>query len=539
MPGDGAIAVETPVKRTRIIIEDENGDEALPGDAGEIIAKSPFIALGYWNDPEGTARSFGVDDAGNRYYRTGDLGRWRSDGMLEHLGRKGRRIKLRGYAIEPLEIERALLRQPGIRDSVVVVFETRRDDARLVAYVVASGETTEQRTQMLRAALGSELPAPMVPAQIVFIDSLPMTSRGKVDPSALPPPPQPERNIRAPSDETERALVRIWSTILNIAEVGVDDDFYDLGGTSHQTFLVFAQIARQLGHDLSPALMLEAPTISKQAALLRGGTRGRMSAKVVAFRERGSKPALFLIHAKWGDIEYARDLAKHLNGSRPVYGVRPPPLDGAHQIPQTIESIAADYIAEICAIQATGPYCLGGFSFGGWVAFEMAQQLSRQGEAIDFLGIIDTKFPRAPAPGGRPSLRETVSFIRMRAGKILAVGPAVARFNALRILPKSMGRLIAPPSYEIRRELYVRISMLASRRYVPKPYAGHVAIFGGNGLSDYHRTNWQPLAHGGMTIVEIPAERHEDIVSAPHNATLAAAFDRNLEACATGSQCPR
>jgi acyl-coenzyme A synthetase/AMP-(fatty) acid ligase/thioesterase domain-containing protein len=536
LPGPGAIAVKTPVKGTRIIIQNENGDEVLPGEAGEIVVKSPFIALGYWNDPDGTARSFGTDEAGNRFYRTGDLGHWRDDGMLEHLGRKGRKIKLRGYAIEPLEIERALLRQAGVRDSVVVVFESGRDEARLVAYVVTTADPTEQLAQSLRDALRSELAAPMVPAQIVFMESLPVTTRGKVDPSALPPPPQPKRSIRIPSDETERALARIWSAILNIAEIGVDDDFYDLGGTSHQSFLVFAQIARQLGHDLSPALMLEAPTIAKQAALLKGGTRGRTSAKVVALRERGSKPALFLIHAKWGDIEYAHDLAKHLKGSRPVYGVRPPPLDGAHHIPQTIEAIAADYIKEIRAIQAKGPYYLGGFSFGGWVAFEMAQQLSRQGEAISFLGIIDTKFPRAPAPGGRPSLGETASFVRMRAGKILAVGPAVARFNALRILPKSMGRLIAPPSYEIRRELYVRISMLASRRYMPKTYAGHVTIFGGKGLSDYHRTNWKPLAHGGITVVEIPAERHEDIVLAPHNATLAAAFDRTLEAGATGSR---
>ena len=187
------------------------------------------------------------------------------------------------------------------------------------------------------------------------------------------------------------------------------------------------------------------------------------------------------------------------------------------------------------AIQAQGPYCLGGYSFGGWVALEMAQQLSRQGDAVGFLGIIDTKFPYVPTEG-RPDLREIVSFIRRRAGKIVEVGPAVVRFNTLRMVPKSIGRLIAPPSYEIRRELYVRISMLASRRYVPKPYAGHVTIFGGKGLSDYHRTNWKPLAHGGMTIVEIPAERHEDIVLPPHNVKLAAAFDRNLEAYATALQ---
>jgi amino acid adenylation domain-containing protein len=534
-PDPGTIAVKTPAKGTRIIIEDEYGGEALPGETGEIVVKCPFIALGYWNDPDGTARSFGADEAGNRYYRTGDLGRWRNDGMLEHLGRKGRKIKLRGYAIEPLEIELALRRQAGVRDSVVVAFNSGRDEARLVAYVVTTAGPTEELAQNLRDALRSELAAPMVPAQIIFMESLPVTTRGKVDLSALPPPPQPDMSIRTPSDETERALARIWSAILTIPVIGVDDDFYDLGGTSHQSFLVFAQIARLLGHDLSPALMLEAPTIAKQAALLKGGTRGRTSAKVVAFRERGSKPALFLIHAKWGDIEYAHDLAKHLKGGRPVYGVRPPPLDGAHHIPRTIETIAADYIAEIRAIQAKGPYFIGGFSFGGWVAFEMAQQLSRQGEAVGFLGIIDTKFPRAPSPAGKPSLRETASFVRMRAGKILAVGPAVARFNALLKLPKSLSRLIAPPPYETQRELYVRISMLASRRYVPKPYVGHVTVFGGKGSSDYHRTNWQPLVHGGMTTVEIPAERHEDIVLAPHNATLAAAFDRTLEASAMGS----
>lgn len=527
---DGTIAVRDPANDLRIILEDEDGREVPAGEAGEIVVKSPLIALGYWNDPEGTARSFGVDPGGNRFYRTGDLGRWRADGMLEHLGRKGRKIKLRGYAIEPLEIERALLRQANVRDSAVVLFETGRDDARLVAYVVATGDVSEDRAQTLRAQLGTELPAPMVPAQIVFVDSLPVTPRGKVDLGALPPPPQPETGLRAPSNDTERALARIWSQILDIPDIGVDDDFYDLGGTSHQTFLVFAQIARQLGHDLSPALMVEAPTIARQASLLKRGTQGLASSKMVAFRERGSRPPLFLVHAKWGDIEYAHDLTKHMKGNRPVYGLRPPPLDGAHHIPHTMESIAADYIAEIRTIQPRGPYFLGGFSFGGWVAFEMAQQLSRQGEAIGFLGIIDTKFPHEPSLRTKANFQEIASFIRRRVGKAFEVGPAVARFNTLRIAPKSVCWLIAPPRHEIRRELYVRISMLASRRYMPKPYSGHVTIFGGKGLSDYHRTNWKPLAHGGMTIVEIPAERHEDIVLPPHNAKLAAAFDRTLEA---------
>jgi thioesterase domain-containing protein len=430
-----------------------------------------------------------------------------------------------------------------VKDAAVIAVGEGAN-VRLVAYVV--GPPDKSSSQVIRAAIAQRLPSHMVPSQVVILDSLPLTPRGKLDRNALTalqPGETPATWSRPPSNAVERALVQIWQKCLNLPEIGVEDDFYEIGGTSLQAFLIFAGIAQTLGRDLPPAIMLEASTIAKQAKLLQDRVSPRNISKLIACRDHGSRSALFVLPAAFGDIGYARELARHLKCDRPVFGLRPPALDGTESIPKTIEAIAANYIAEIRTAQPKGPYFLAGHSIGGRIAFEMAQQLVRQGEAVDFLGLIDTFETSAPkrretaAPRvarhvrelRQRTFREMASYIGMRAAKNLGYGLAVVRLAALERLPKAIGsQLIKPPSYMMRPDLYRNINRQASRRYTSQPYVGSITLFSAKGSSDFHRKYWQPLALGGLTVTEIPAG-HTGIVWPPYSALLAEGFDACLD----------
>ena len=165
-----------------------DGTLAAPGEPGEIVVRSPYLARSYWKDPEATARAFQTDPDGTRVYRSGDLGRWRADGLLEHLGRKTRKIKIRGFSVEPREVECALLALPGVRDAIVTTSEEASDDIRMIAYAVMDGSRAGDAANSLRAVLTKSLPAHMVPTHVVVLDAFPLNARGKIDRAALPSP---------------------------------------------------------------------------------------------------------------------------------------------------------------------------------------------------------------------------------------------------------------------------------------------------------------------------------------------------------------
>src|SRR5262249_41336235 len=335
------------------------------------------LAQGYWNNPELTAKLFQTDPLNSaiRIYHTGDLGRWRSDGTLEHMGRKGRRIRLRGYTVEPFEVECELARQAGVTDAVVLLHDgTAGEEPCLVAYVVAPPNTSPSA---MREALADRLPSYMVPSHIVVLDSFPIASSGKIDRDALPPPYQGEARsaFRAPSDDVERRLLRIWQEVLKISNIGIDDDFFELGGTSLQELTVFLEIEAQLGCILSPTTMQQAPTIARLAEFIRASTGIETSQSLVPLRTSGTGLQLFLVGAIFALGRHSSELVGDLKTDRTVLGLQPPPLDGKHRIPRTIESMATAYIIDIRGVQPRGPYSLAGHSLGAQVSLEIAQQL--------------------------------------------------------------------------------------------------------------------------------------------------------------------
>ncbi|MGB8260279.1 MAG: non-ribosomal peptide synthetase [Terracidiphilus sp.] len=275
---DTTVPIGRPIANTQLYLLDAELRPVAQGEAGELFIGGDGVARGYWRRGELTAERFialpGL--AAGRVYRTGDLARLRDDGNIEFLGRADFQIKLRGHRIEPGEIEAALERLDGIRQAVVVLREDREGDKRLVAYVVAGSADIEDALP-LRRALERTLPEYMVPSAFVFLPSLPLTSNGKIDRNALlrlPPPAQAAPAAAAqPTSELEFAIVRAWSEALGLINVGIHENFFDLGAHSLNVAEVHARLRQQLGAEIALVDLYQYSTVAALAAHLAGAAQ--------------------------------------------------------------------------------------------------------------------------------------------------------------------------------------------------------------------------------------------------------------------------
>jgi acyl carrier protein len=327
------------------------------------------------------------------------VARYLADGNIEFLGRVDHQVKIRGFRIELGEIEALLGQHPSVREAVVVAREDAPSEKRLVAYVVGH---EEQPTSVgeLRSFLKEKLPGYMMPSAFVLLDELPLTPSGKVDRRALPAPEQTrtEQNgaFVAPRDELELRLAEMWEKVLGVQPVGVTDNFFDLGGHSLLAVRLFAQIEKVFGKNLPLATLFQAPTVEQLTPIVREQDSSASWSSLVAVQPEGSKPPFFGVHGALANVLMFRGLAHHLGPDQPVYGLQAQGLDGKHEPHTRVEEMAAHYIAEIRTVQSEGPYYLGGVSFGGLVAFEMAQQLHARGERVALLALFNTDFPGQP-----------------------------------------------------------------------------------------------------------------------------------------------
>jgi amino acid adenylation domain-containing protein len=267
------VPVGYSVEEKEVILLDESGREVGFDEVGEIVIKSRYIALGYWQKPEVTRSAFSFDPGGGdeRFFRTGDLGRIRPDGCLEHLGRKDRQVKIRGIRIEPAEVEAILAKHPAVRQAVVAAYEEASGQKELVAYVVPAPDMKPSST-ILREYLRGLLPAPMVPTAFVALDQIPVTTNGKVDRRALPPPEvhvrQSEAQFVAPSTFLDRTIVRTWEEVLGVPGIGTLDRFLDLGGNSLKAMQIITRLQNALEHVLPLESLFNMATVSEQAAAI-------------------------------------------------------------------------------------------------------------------------------------------------------------------------------------------------------------------------------------------------------------------------------
>ena len=272
--GLSQVPIGRPIANTRIYLLDDHRKQVPVGTAGEIYIGGAGVARGYLNRPELTAERFISDpfsiDPQARLYKTGDLGRWRADGMLEYLGRNDDQVKIRGFRIELGEIEAHLTRHAQVAEAAVLAREDILGEKQLVAYVVAKPGYSRQLIPQLRAHLKETLPQYMIPSRWVMLDHLPLTHNGKVDRHALPKPEalEKEGDYVAPGTPLERILLEVWKQVLRLDHLGAQDNFFDLGGHSLHAMKLIARTAGQLGVELTIADVLQFPTVAQLAQLI-------------------------------------------------------------------------------------------------------------------------------------------------------------------------------------------------------------------------------------------------------------------------------
>ena len=286
-PISGPIPIGRPIANTRLYVANRNLEPVPVGVPGELYIGGAGVARGYLNRPGLTAERFIPDpfgtEPGGRLYRTGDLARWRPDGNLEYLGRVDRQVKVRGYRIEPAEIEEALARHPAVRETAVVAREDAPDDRRLVAYLTVAEDRPVPAGLELRQFLRNSLPEPMIPSAYVVLEALPLTPNGKVDREALPAPEgglaRPVALSVAPRGPVEEAVASVWGTVLGLDRVGAHDGFFDIGGHSLLATQVVSRLREAFGVEIPLRALFEAPTVAGLAerieAMRRGGARAR------------------------------------------------------------------------------------------------------------------------------------------------------------------------------------------------------------------------------------------------------------------------
>ncbi|NES86858.1 MAG: amino acid adenylation domain-containing protein, partial [Moorea sp. SIO2B7] len=392
-------SIGSPIPNTQIYILDSNTQPVPIGVPGELHIGGDGLARGYLNRPELTAEKFIANpfDHNSKLYKTGDLARYLPDGNIEFIGRIDHQVKIRGFRIELGEIEAILSSHPQVAQVVVVAREDNPGNKRLVAYIVS--EENPLSKSELHQFVQQKLPDYMVPSAFVILEALPLTPNGKVDRKALPAPEAKlEGDFILPRDPVERQLAQIWSEVLNVYPIGVQDNFFDLGGHSLIAVRLMSQIEKQFGKNLPLATIFKGQTIEQLASILQESTDSISWSALVPIKPNGNKRPFFLVPGGGGNVVYYSYLARYISSEQPFYGLQAIGLDGESEPYTRVEDIAAHNIQEIQSVQPQGPYLLGGHSFGGKVALEMALQLQKQGQEVALLAILDTT---APEPGNK------------------------------------------------------------------------------------------------------------------------------------------
>jgi amino acid adenylation domain-containing protein len=532
-----SIPIGRPIANTRIYVLDRHRLPVPIGVPGELWIGGDGLARGYVDRPELTAERFVVhrfsEALEERLYQSGDRVRWLRDGTLEFLGRLDDQLKVRGFRVEPGEIETVLARHPTVRQSVVVARRAPAGGRDLVAYVVGSGS---EDSRELREFLRGKLPEYMVPATIVMVGRLPLTPSGKVDRRALPDPAgsggAAEGAAVEPRDELERQLARIWQEILSVHRVGVRDNFFDLGGHSLLAVRMFARLEEQVRVKLPLATLFQTPTIEGLSAVIRGATWPASGRSLVAIQPAGDRPPVFGMPGVTGTVFFYRDLARYLPPDQPFYGLQSRGIDGAGKALTRVEDIAAEFLREIREIQPEGPYYLVGLCMGGVVAYEMAQQLRATGEEVGLLGLLETWPPLVSSGRRLMASARTRAFLGFVMSRLRLYGQALARLHWREQVRYLLGRIKllgaigarGGLSREVRVELYERVvtqaNLLAFGQYRPQVYPGPVVLFcaGGRQVAPGHdyRLGWRDLAAGGFDVYTVPGDDSGRMVAEPN-----------------------
>ena len=531
------VPIGRPISNLQIYILDRHGNPVPVGVPGELHIGGVGLARGYLNRPELTAEKF-VDDpfCGEpeaRLYKTGDLARYRTDGVIEYLGRIDHQVKIRGFRIELGEIEAVLMQHEAISECVVLAREDTPGQKGLVAYPVAKKQAAPN-VKELRNWMKDRLPEYMVPADFVMLPAIPVTHNGKIDRGALPAPEavrsELEQTCATPRTREEKTpeeeLMAIWEAVLNTKPVGPNDDFFELGGQSLLALRLLAEIEKTMGVELPLASLLEAPTVRAQAQLVRKyrGTGSTADGGKKRYRTSQQLPLFYL----GGDPTF-RPLSRRLSELREFHslGVRASLLAKLKD-PSSLECIAEEFAKNIRERCPEGPYMLGGWCAHGLLAYETARQLQAQGQEVAQVVMLETANPlRRKQYGGwkRAIARAQLKFHLLKfelAYMRQLNGPQARDYMAGRVrqklmrMKKSLRRTWKIPSPSGNENLGsgnpLDALYAAAARYSPKPYEGSVVLirsqqhtYGFGGVLDL---GWQELLGKNLEIYETPGNHY-------------------------------
>ncbi|MGW2511376.1 non-ribosomal peptide synthetase [Streptomyces scopuliridis] len=394
-PLDRPCPIGRPLPRTRLYLLDERLRPVPPGVAGEVCLAGASLARGYARRPDLTAERFVPDPfvPGERMYRTGDLARWLPDGNAMYVGRLDDQIKLRGFRIEPGEVEAALLELPGVREAAVLADRDAPGGPRLVAGI-GRGDAAARPPYEWRAALSERLPDYMIPSVFVELPRLPLNRSGKLDRTALLESARSalpaQVNTAAPRDHVEMALHRIWTRLLLHPAIGVTDNFFDLGGTSISAIKVAHAVQEQFGETLPIRDIMLHPTIEALAERLRkGAAPGQPGDNLIEFRAGDRERRVVCVHPAGGTAFCYLPLAAALPGAVGVHGIQSPGINAGETPLPTVEAMAEEYL-KLVDPRPGESLVLCGLSYGGLIAHEMGRRLASAGHTRVSVVLLDT-----------------------------------------------------------------------------------------------------------------------------------------------------
>ena len=536
----GCPPIGRPISNTQIYVLGRL-DQIVPlGVRGELCVAGACLSPGYLNDLQLTDTKFVPNPfsklSGSRLYRTGDIVRYRFDSNLEFLGRADNQVKIRGHRIELGEIEAALLKHPDVRMAVVLAVELPHGTRELVAYLVA------QRLGIgtLRGFLQQRLPDSMLPSRWVFLDSMPMTSSGKIDRKSLPQSSGQRSDavgeFRAQGTPAELALATIWAKLLGLEQVGIEDNFFDLGGHSLLAVSLLVAVRREFGIALPVSSLYQTPTVKLMAEKIQREELPSMSSPLVPIQATGSAAPIFVFHAANGRVLMYGGLARRLGREQPIYGLQSPGLDGEEAPLDNIAEKARLYLAEIQKTRPEGPYHLVGFCHGAIIAWEMAHQIEAKGGKVGVLAMVSHDAQFQPLQGWQGSILGHLRTLRHLKPGLWT--PYIARRLRYRFrrLTCGAGELLGlyyqwrnhPLPAKLRHLHVAELNHQAGMAYQFRPGPWRVHYFEGrDNLTKQGAGFWRTLAKGGVVTHPISG-RNEKVWREPYVQVLAEELKKAL-----------
>ncbi|MFS1302631.1 amino acid adenylation domain-containing protein [Streptosporangium longisporum] len=533
-------AIGTPVDGVACRVLDDRLEAVPDGEVGELYVAGDCLARGYHRAPVATAERFVASPWGSeRLYRTGDLVRRSADGTYHFAGRSDDQLKIRGFRVEPGEVEHALVGHPRVVTAAVGLREVLGGIPVLVAYVQTAGPLSPREvTDHVRGLL----PEYMIPSRVVTVESMPRTTSGKIDRAALAELPLPEL-AAGPAQDLSGLITDLWVRVLGHDDFAADDDFFDVGGDSLLATWVVAELGQAIGRPVELSVLLDASTVEDLAAAL--GADGPVTAverhptRIVTVRQGPSARSLYLVHPLGGELLGYRELARASQAPVRMLGIGwsgKPPAFGL-----SLSEIAETHVEQLRTVQPDGPYLLAGWSFGGVLAYEIAQQLTAAGAVVDFLGLLDANPVIDPITGLPIARTPFLSLLDEVVARLDdGAGAELEELTSGETWIQLMGTSIAEGASgdHLRATLdTARACMAAAAAYRPRPYAGPVHLFQASGFqesgTDAPRQAraaeaLRDLCTGPFTVVPVPGD-HWGIMRAEHVSQTAKELDAALE----------